>query len=176
MWTFRKSRCWNGVWPVHGEVLASGWEAMLQVHAVWKAKLTKDQCPESHWKCSLPRSFQLQLWPLQENIQDQKGSVQPCVYGAQILKNCDELFIRLLRSVYFVIIRSNIIKSLAFTVFACIPFRKQRSVSLLGPSFPCLFKKVKLNFHGGWIPPYKGQKEASGKAVELCINLRFFTR
>ena len=116
MWTFRKSRCWNGVWPVHGEVLASGWEAMLQVHAVWKAKLTKDQCPESHWKCSVPGSFQLQLWPLQENIQDQKGSVQPCVYGAQILKNCDELFIRLLRSVNFVIIRSNIIKSLAFTV------------------------------------------------------------
>ena len=49
-------------------------------------------------------------------FQDQKGSVQPCVYGAQILKYCDELFIRLLRSVNFVIIRSNIIKSLAFTV------------------------------------------------------------
>ena len=61
IWTSRRVRWKKGVWPVHGEVLASGWEAMLQVHPVWKAKLTEDQCSKSHWKFSLPWSLQLQL-------------------------------------------------------------------------------------------------------------------
>ena len=68
IWNSRPTWWKKGVWPVHGEVDASGWEALLQVHPVRKAKFAKDSCLEPYWKCSLPWSLQLQLWPLRENI------------------------------------------------------------------------------------------------------------
>ena len=85
------------------------------------------------------------------------------------IRNCDAI-ISHSNSMYLVIIRSDIIKSIWFS--QCLLVCKQCSVLLLGSSFSRQFKKVGFNFHWGMDPSIQGsgQKEASGKTVAYALH------